>query len=245
MMNEGGGQRIRDVGTIYNGTAVNNPVYAPGQYGNSLKFNGTTQYVTAAGPDTGFLGALTINAWVNSATTQNGPIITKTNGNGAQNDPIDFEVANLAFTGLYAVRATSTAVTYSAWKGTGTISNNKWYNIGVTYADGSLGTTPSFWINGVADAAINVNLSAGSVTGTNKPVIIGSRDDSLGTTGFNGRIFRLQVWSRALSAQEIRQLYEQPFIGVGTRDQRIFTNSAAFKAYWATRNNQIFDGMVT
>ncbi|MHB0865703.1 MAG: LamG domain-containing protein [Minisyncoccota bacterium] len=176
----------------------------PGPVGQALSFNGTSNYVSITTGNTNFTGALTVSAWIRP-TTAGGEIASKCLNNGATYNPFDFSATNINGSNvLYSVRASSSD--YSAFWG-GAWTPGVWQHVVVVYADGNVATSPIYYVNGTPSSATTLHGSTGTVLGSDKPILIGSRDDTKGSSGFNGAIDDVRIYSRALSAQEVQQLY--------------------------------------
>ena len=99
--------------------------------------------------------------------------------------------------------------------GTTTPSNNVVHSItGVIRG----ATDMSIWLNGIDDGG-TYSGTGGSMVYRNDSGAIGMYSDTGGTLRVvNGNIFDCRVWSRALSALEVQQLYVNPNIGLWVPD---------------------------
>lgn len=210
-----GGAKLYDLMGVAPGTLTNmttttssgwKPTSRPGGYGH-LAYDGTDDYVSAAATDAGLLGGLSVFAWVNFRIASHyHHIASKAVSSGAANSPIEFRTDNGGTCTLAAFRANATA--YHIWSGPA-VSVGVWHHVGVTCADGDLGTTPTFYIDGVPTTASSAGTQGGgtgAVTGSTAPWLIGRRGD--GVVQADGAMDDIGVWSRALSAVEVRSLYE-------------------------------------
>lgn len=164
-----------------NGTLTNGPTVVTGKIGQALKFTGSN-IVNSGTTMAGTWPALTISAWVNpsSAGTWRAIVQTATTGDRAlylQNNYLQF---------------------YNSCNSTGTVQNNKWTHVTVTI-DGS--DVIKYYINGVASGGCTVaGLRAVEylhISGVN----------TADSENFQGKIDDARVYNRALSATEIKQLY--------------------------------------
>jgi len=171
-----------------NGTLTNGPTVVTGKIGQALKFTGSN-IVNSGTAMAGTWPALTISAWVNpsSAGTWRAIVQTATTGDRAlylQNNYLQF---------------------YNSCNSTGAIQNNKWTHVTVTI-DGS--DVIKYYINGVASGGCTVpGLRAVEylhISGVN----------TADSENFQGKIDDARVYNRALSASEIKQIYNA---GVGTQ----------------------------
>jgi hypothetical protein len=82
----------------------------------------------------------------------------------------------------------------------GTLTNNTYYQVSATY-DGSVANT---YING---SLVGTQTNPVIVSTTNSNFTIGHRNDAFNTNYSSGSIYNIQVYNRALSAQEVQQNY--------------------------------------
>ena len=182
-----GGLVLRDqVGTNH-GTLTNGPTWES----QALKFNGSSQYVTQGN----FIGQpqfFTVAHWIYLTADQNTKVIfsnyTSSSGKGW-------------VTGIKD--GTNNVVKFFLGSATNLFSNTvlnsgQWYHVAVTYASGN----PKIYIDGLLD-----NSSSDTITYSGTP---GANDIGRLHTGaqyFNGLIDDVNIYSRALSPQEIKQLW--------------------------------------
>ena len=178
-----------NTGTL-SGTTL--PTWTAGKLGQALKFNGSTSYVTASNVSVG--NSFTASAWVKAAAWPqiNGTRILEANGAGRGNT-FGLVIANGATGVSSAVNntlpATGVALTAGVWK-----------LVTVTYD----GTTEFLYANGALISSKAVTTAgAGSHT-----MGIGTRGNTPGTLVWNGTIDDVRIYNRALSAQEVKQLYQ-------------------------------------
>jgi hypothetical protein len=169
---------------------------AAGKFGNGGSFDGSDDRVvvprtTALEPTT----QVTLSAWVNaSAFASPGRIFFKSDNSGNAVYSLDTNSTTVRF----VIRnSSSTAVTVSS---STTLSTSTWYHLVGTYD----GTTANLYINGRLD-------SSGSLAGP-LSTYSASRDLGIGAvdTGsqfWNGKIDEARIYNRALSSDEVRQLY--------------------------------------
>jgi len=256
-MEEGSGQVVKDKsgngndGTLGTSSAVDasDPVFAPGhdssgENGTGLKFDGKNDYVNCGtGSSMNFNGTknLSTSAWVKiNSIGPNELIVTRNNdANDAQGS------INLSPPGVINFIVTTTNGFKSATS-TQTIPINQWTLLTGTY-DGS---NIKLYINGVLVTTVaetgNINVSSYAGTKIGYPSL---------TT--NGSIDDVRIYNRALSDDEIRQLYNQkkPVLemkfdeGSGTvaRDESFNHNDGTISgATWTTGKNGgalAFDGV--
>ena len=171
-----------------NATLFNSPTYSSSQ-GGYLSFNGTNQYGTLAGTPLN-LSAYTKCVWFYLNTTFDNNLISYSDPGGHY---MFFGGTNTLYTG------------HTAWAGfpytnpsVTTFSNSTWYFATVTFntTDGM-----SLYVNNSLDhtyTAIKTAPTAGSVN-------IASY--SAGGNLLNGRISQVLLYNRALTSQEVIQIY--------------------------------------
>jgi hypothetical protein len=202
-----------------------------GKINNARSFSGASNLScthAACGGSTklGIVGNMSISAWVNSSdpTIVDQVIVSKdtSGGNG-------FDLKFSGITGKLEARFGGGSVV-----GSTVLSANSWYYVTAVY---NLSTI-SLYLNGVLDGQLSY--SAAVNTGTND-FFIGARTDGL---NFQGLIDEVGVWSKALSAPEVKNLYNcrqgntYPFT---TPQQSGLT--CGIIAYWKMDNSSISDSL--
>ena len=221
-----------DHGTIY-GDAD----WATGKVGGALSFDGWNDYVSVEhNPELNITGDITISAWVNlSQCNKYQAIVTKCIGAGRQNNPFDFRTDNYIKPSLAFVRADAIAHerVYSNIK----IPLSRWSHVLVRVED----NVPDFYVDGVLSGKYADTVFARTPTGNTNPLLIGSRDDGL---DINGLIDEVMIFDRALSGEEIQQLYQNNFGAFG--DYHLRPDSPCIDAgdpnYVAEPNETDMDG---
>jgi hypothetical protein len=200
MLNEGTGSTAGDSsGNNYNGTITGATWFNDPVHGWCLNFDGSGDWVSI--PDTAALnitGDITIAAWVYLAKGgAEQSIVAKTLSNGHTNSPFDFRTSVGNPPILDIVR--SDASGHEAVHGTQPVPLNSWHHVLVRVEN----KFADFYIDGV------ITDSYGTLTKTptvnSKPLYIGRRDDG---SYFTGRVNAVRIYDRALSAEEIWQLYQ-------------------------------------
>ena len=206
---EGSGTLAADLGTSgFSGNIVG-PVYTTGKYGNALSFDGTNDYVTLAGT-TAYdnMGAITISAWINPASTgENGKgrILAKSAGTNLPSMGWSFYLTNEVTNGIkFAVDHTSAHLEHASVANA--ITLNQWQFVAVTWDGSATAANAHIYVNGnevgysVADNAVGTRASD-----IGKALYIGN-NPALSRT-FKGNIDDVKVYNRVLSASEITNLY--------------------------------------
>lgn len=200
-LDNGSGTSATDSSTNGNtGTLTGGPTWTTGQIGSAVTFDGSDDYIrvpnsTALNPD-----YITVAAWIKtSATGVLDQIITKDDYTGGKRV---WQFRKTTSNTLeFIVFRDSDDTNYQA-SGVVTITDNNWHHVAGTWD----GVTIRVFVDGRQDgtgAAFSGVLNAGQ----NNDVIIGSSELN-GDPGYlPGQIDEARIYSRALSADEISQLY--------------------------------------
>ncbi len=188
------------------GTLTNGPVPVAGTLGQGLSFDGVNDWVAVPQSSSiNNLNTFTLSLWVYpiSDTNNNSPRMlskseTNTAANGAFN--LNDEGGNL---NLYANRWATTAGDFQLV--TTIIPLKTWTHIAVTYDYGSTSNVPVMYINGTSRAVTVTTAPAGTRGSETEALNIGS--NTAATRAFNGSIDDVRLYNRALSAQEVADLY--------------------------------------
>jgi hypothetical protein len=190
----------RDTSGSGNNGAITAAVPIMGVMGQAMSFNGSTAKVVA--PSIDLNGEMTLSAWfkTNNASTY-AALIANNTGSGTDYDyglflnyTLPGKLTFLWESSPY-IRVTSTA----------TIIVNTWYHV-VAVRSGSTGNwTAKMYINGALDntaTGITVNPNA-----VDQVTTIGAPSNWVGSFFFNGSLDDVRIYNRALSATEVKQLY--------------------------------------
>jgi hypothetical protein len=170
-------------GTLTNGPTFNSSGVA------SFDFAGTDDYISVSN----FMGntsTFSVSHWIYLNDTQSVKTIFSnysTSGNGWVTGIRD-DISNVFKFYLGSLHLYSNT----------TLLNNTWYHVAVTYNNGN----PKIYINGVLDASSSDTIVFGSSWFGNDIGRLGN-----GSQYFNGKIAALQVYTSALTAQQILQNY--------------------------------------
>ena len=223
-------------GTMTNMDPATDWLLSSGLY--ALDFDGTNDYAligttAALNPE-----SISISAW--------------TRPTAVSGDYAVYAMSNAGATAYRGMYVTAGALRF-AWAGSNgnyrlyttaasTIAANTWQHV----AAGHTGTgAPSIWINGIS---MSTTLTSSGVN-----TLPATQQSDIGRLGnffyFQGQIDDVAVFNRVLTANEIRDLYLLGRGGIYQRRRRTLRRvaigeGAAFKAYWARRQNQIIGGGV-
>jgi Concanavalin A-like lectin/glucanases superfamily/Immunoglobulin I-set domain len=204
-----------------NGTLVNFPAddsewTTNGRINGALICNTTTptnEYVSVANTanlnfDTSL--TFTIAAWVNLSTTtqvSGGGIIAKGTGGGGEQYDLDINAGKFRIVLRNTNSSAPNSITLSSAL---TPAANTWYHVAVVYNASGTNRITQMYING----QVNATLAPASVLISLKPnthaITIGAREAST-TSGytlpFKGRIDDVHIFNRALSTNDVYELY--------------------------------------
>ena len=192
-------------GTEHGGTS-----YVAGVNGQAIQLDGETGYVdlTEATNLDGF-GAFTISVWLKPAVEMNsstGRQVILYKGRPSQN-VTSYELGYDAYDGQLHF----TAISAADWFSNGSVGYltelpaQEWLHVACTY-DGA--SVVRMYVDGQEAGSVFEEGSgmAGSLFDNSDPLTVGRRPD--GQYYFNGSLDELRVYNRALSASEVRSLYE-------------------------------------
>jgi hypothetical protein len=191
-----------------------------GVLGQALQFDGATQYVSLGTPAALSLpAALTISAWIKITRTSGGTadIVGQYDGLNLQ---YTFEVNRTA--GKLSALANHSTV---AVTGNTTLKINTWYHAALVRSGSTGSWTYTLYLNGVQDGTATVG-------GSTEP----QTSASIGTLGafntfyFPGSIDEVRMYNRALSQQEVTNLYNQKATTLGKANTT--TLSTGLVGYW-------------
>src|SRR3989344_8401527 len=209
---------------------------ATGKYGNGGSFDGSNDYVDGGnGSSLPTSGDITISAWINATTLTGQDVRTIAAKGNWVSDGWEFFIPsvapNVGQISFYTAQSGAAQVTSSA---VSEISTGQWYHVVVTRT----GAVAKIYKNGV-DVTVTSGTHINPTTNT-KSITIGSRSGA-DAYWFNGSIDDVRVYSRALSAAEVTQLYSDSTSSILTAVQGQAVPSVAFAteekgpapvAYW-------------
>ena len=185
-----------NTGTMTNMSRSSSPV--PGISGQALSFDGSDDYVLASGQFPVTNSWQTVSVWVkfNAFGSGNNSVLAE------RGDPIYNEGIQLM---MYDNKVQWVITSTYPWPyvliGNTILSLGVWYHI-VGTVDGS---NLRLYINGVQDTASPVAFGGSEIRGAGTQYLFGG--GCRGTMYFNGLIDEVRIYNRALSADEVLQLY--------------------------------------
>jgi Concanavalin A-like lectin/glucanases superfamily/Immunoglobulin I-set domain len=193
---------------VNNGTTQGGVGYAPGETGQAFLFDGSSGYVTFAANSSlnaGLGGGMTIECWMKPGDLSRGSIVAEWNdGVGHVGMQLQISVPELGGLGsVFANILDTSGADHFIASAPGILTPNGFQHIAVTY-DKTTGAATIYY-NGVAAA----NQNFGAITPqTSYAFYLGARKSGPGTGEFyQGLLDEVSLYDRALSAAEIRAIY--------------------------------------
>ena len=207
----GSGTSIYDLsGNNVTGTLTNGPTYSS-LHGGTITFDGTNDLISFSPTLLDNITEGTISAWVylNSIT---GAAITARQRDGVNTYAV-FSIGSYSASGGSATAGTAGKLYWHGKNGvteaasTNNITASRWHHVVVTFS----ASQASFYINGVFDSTTAGDYVAGNSGGVLSPnyTQIGCWNNNGGKSiPLNGNIANLSVYSRALGASEVAQIFD-------------------------------------
>ena len=211
IFNEGTGNRVYDLsGNANNGTLINiaSPPttisgWNPGRLGPCISVDGINDYINVGQPPSlMFTGAMTVEAWINPrSVVEDYRIIAKQGISGSRSwnlvSPTKpyFQISSNG-TDIFYVQCASS------------INVNEWTHLVAVYIPS---VALRIYKNGILDGENTTSIPSSQYINNGMDINIGRRPDGLIEHQFPGSISKVSIWNRALSTQEIKQLYINPY----------------------------------
>jgi len=214
LFNEGAGMKLFDISGYNNtGTLTNMEAadWVQGKRGKALSFDGSDEYVdlgTSAG-NFNNTDSFSVSAWINANTlnSTNRCIVNRVTGSQANGWEMRITTANKVRFIL-----ASTDANYNG-QDTTVLSTNTWYHVVGTWN----GSDAKIFLNGVEDTSTPITQnSVGTITGT-RTLAVGANAIT-SSSYFPGSIDDVRIYNRALTAQEVKELYVNPNAGLSFID---------------------------
>jgi hypothetical protein len=173
----------------------------------SLKFNGTTSYVSV--PHDGSLNAypLTISAWIKTSINTGSQTGIVSKYEGASWSGYQFHIYNGNVGAWYAVDASNRVYSSTSSFHGGFVADNQWHY--VTFTVDSTGG--KIYRDGTLISILGWTGTASAATGTIQNLLIG--DYNPGGSKFPGEIAEVQIWNTALTQANISKYMQSSLIG--------------------------------
>ncbi|MCR9143968.1 MAG: DUF2341 domain-containing protein [bacterium] len=193
------------------GLAGGGPIYTAGVFENALEFDGVNDYVDVGNTvSTNIRSDITLSCWfrcdapgTGTDSAINGMLISKHLSNGTRSYSIDVAHTNNR-TLNFGIFDTGDVV-HGLLSNT-SIEYGKWYHVVGTYDRAS--GNQSIYINGVLDAQQSIGQI--NLQQTTTPLLLGAQSASGGQRRryLDGALDQPRVYARSLSAEEVRDLFE-------------------------------------
>jgi hypothetical protein len=179
------------------GTLTGSPTWTTGQIGSAVDFDGTDDYITMGDNDLyGPSADFTIAAWINQDAITTLQCIFCKDTRQVSGEQFRFSVGE-SVNGKLRYSAATEEV-----GGNTLLTAGTWYHAVITRSSSS--GRLNIYLNGVNDGSA----ATGSVpSAPTSNVKIGSRDNASASEYWNGKIDEVRFYNRALSADEVSQLY--------------------------------------
>lgn len=210
-----------------NGTLQNGVTFVAGKDGQAFHFNGSNQFVQiphAADLNMERTNTFTIGSWIRTTETAHNMMLVTKQVNSGQYHGYGLLISNGESPACDASNPTApgagqldvfldAAVSsncppdhYIAVRGTSHLNDGQWHYVAMTYAGTSTAAGVKLYVDGVLESSLiqSDTLDSNSIL-NNVPFTIGSREN--GGVPFSGELDEVQVWNRALTAQEIADVY--------------------------------------
>jgi hypothetical protein len=196
----------------HDGTFTDDNVFVQGEVGQAFSFDGVDDVVDI--PNAADLniptGTITLDAWINVTANGNYPSVLGKGDVGSGNESYALFVdpsGNLGF----LVNTAGLAATRRIVIDTTPIQTGKWTFVAGTYD----GTNVRVYVNGSLRKTMSYVLEAKMIHSTTNDLLIGKaeRTGFGGTSYFKGAIDEVELFSRALSLDEIMKIYNAKTAG--------------------------------
>ncbi len=180
-------------------TSAGTPTWTTGKVGSALTFNGSSQSVS--GTDVDLATNITVEAWVRpGAASVTGTAVSKHSGTTDINGLLSFTSGTPSF-------SITTGGSQRTATGGASVGSGTWAHVVGTY-DGS---NVRLYVNGVASGSPTA--TTGAIATNNFSWTVG-KNASAATGYLNATIDEVKIFSRALSAEEIKAEYDAQNVGI-------------------------------
>ena len=219
---EGSGEIAYDSsGNGNDGTLVNGPQWVSGVNGTALEFDGIDNYVEIDGGGVFDVSNISVSGWFNIDDVTEGEnqiLVARWFSSGSDDNAFSFVILDTKKPRF----SLSLGEDVTSCSSDTALNLDEWHLLLATY-DGS---NIKIYIDDVLDKTCS---ATGIISTSSAPLMIGAHDFDSDRQPFNGKIDEVAIWNRALSSEEISELYdsydivEEPVYGC--------TNSTATNYY--------------
>jgi uncharacterized protein len=201
---ESGGTSATDASGNPNGgpaTLVGGATFGAGRVGNALRLDGSSGYARLPSGLLANIGDFTVSVWVNlAAATQWSRIFDFGSGTSSYM----FLTPRSSAGGIrFAITSTGAGAEQTI-NATTPLATGTWKHVAVTAA----GSTGILYVDGVEAARGSITLRPSSLVTTSATYV--GRSQFANDPFLNGQVDQLRIYSRALSATEVRSLFQTP-----------------------------------
>ncbi|MBI5360865.1 MAG: DUF2341 domain-containing protein, partial [Planctomycetes bacterium] len=173
-----------------------------GRFGGALNFDGTDDYADLGNLSGMSTTSFTIAVWIKTSDTGQGKIVTKASDTNPNNQAFDLGILSTGKAYLFLDNAPAGMDDWSQG-GSRTINDGAWHYVVATFNSG----TVRIYVDGTVDLA--TTSTAASVRAFTWPVCVAGRSSEISAANFfSGMVDEVQIFSRALFAEEVSARYE-------------------------------------
>jgi PGF-CTERM protein/uncharacterized repeat protein (TIGR01451 family) len=201
---EGSGTIARDSSGSGNDGTIYGATWVDGKYGKALSFDGVDDYVQVPDSDSlDITGAITIEAWIflREFKSPYSMIISKGAYGTDKGAEYEITVDPSGYYEVYRLKNDNYGAEYDIYQ----FSPNTWYHFAITFNknEGEVKT----YVNGILQRKWS---KSNNIYDSVRPLLFGVQEHKVGSKGyyFHGIIDEIYVYNRALSAEEIKTLYD-------------------------------------
>ncbi len=205
----------------------------------AMSFNGTDQYINAGNYTSVQFQAtdpFSVSVWIKINATASGANFIVSNGlwSTSPYNGWGLEVHESSGTRKLRFDLTDNTPNQISIDSSGvTLSDNTWYHVVFTYDGSNNATGMNFYLNGsLTSKATVANQTLGTITYTPINLNIGAREN--GIRPWNGELDEVAIFSTALSAEKIQQIYDATAVVGGVpQTANLFTGGLSSSlVYW-------------
>lgn len=190
----------------YNGTATNVNFNVAGKFGNAGEFNGTSSVIslgTSSSFSVGTTGSLSLSLWVKTTASSTGYLMSKANDSTGQYEwSLEYNGSQLQLN----IFNTAAGIASSTGYNTTTINDGNWHHVAAVITNN---TSVSLYIDN-GTAATSSSWSGTTAGSFSIPTLIGHFGGiSASTSYWEGDVDQVRIFSSALSAAQVTQLYNE------------------------------------
>jgi len=175
---------------------------------SAMSFTGTADcYISVADtPKLQITGEMTLAAWVflDKANANNGRIIAKSGGSGARAWSLNVEATSGGVTNPATFQVAASGTTNLSARDTKPLPTDQWVHMAGVYRPGEV---MEVYVNGELRGTNTTGIPGSQYSNNSLAVFIGSRN-ACTNCSWMGKIDEARVYSRALSAEEIKELVQ-------------------------------------